>query len=358
MVLENKSYVPTLAIRASEMNALEFLPGKTKERMTPCILLAPWANSSTLQKSIDRVEKAFRGHHYFLDIDRDYEFTNFESGPQQELQALLNPVDAFANWCRFVAEHDWVLPCVQTRGQSEGEIRLQISRFQDVGRSYCMRIFMDRIPHNIDEVIAAFAASGAADYAIILEGGWTRDPLSLAAWFEGVVSGPLQAIDATVPIILSCTSIPKMFTNFDGGVTRVPFTNRQLIAQVARHTNRARVIYGDWGSTRPREPGSFANRPLDRVDYPTNTSWSIARNKAENWDFSLAARAIVSSPEWNGNLGIWGEELIRNTAINPLIGIDTPQKNVAARVNIHLHRQAFFGAGELAGMNLDEDWED
>jgi len=217
MVLEYKTYVPTLAIRASEMNALEFLPGKTKERMVPCILLAPWANASTLQKAIDRVEKAFRRQSYFLDIDRDYEFTNLESSPQQELQALLNPADAFENWCRFVTEREWIWPCVQTRGQSESDIKIQIERFQRAGRVYCMRIFMNRIPSNIDDVVAAFAASGAADYAIILEGGWTRDPLSLAAWFEGVISGPLRVIDANVPIVLSCTSMPKMFTDFDGG---------------------------------------------------------------------------------------------------------------------------------------------
>jgi len=168
MVLEKKTYVPTLAIRASEMNGLEFLPQATKERMTPCILLAPWANSSTLQKAIERVERAFRHQNYFLDIDRDYEFTNLESPPQQELLALLNPNNAFENWCRFVAEHEWVWPCIQTRGQSEDAIRNQIERFQEAGRAYCMRVFMNRVPDNITEVVSAFAATGAADYAIIL----------------------------------------------------------------------------------------------------------------------------------------------------------------------------------------------
>lgn len=359
MVLENKTYVPTLAIRASEMNGLEFLPGATKERMTPCILLAPWANSLTLQKAIDRVEKAFRHQPYFLDIDRDYEFTNMESGPQQELVALLNPANAFENWCSFVADHEWVWPCVQTRGQSEADIRTQIARFQEAGRTYCMRIFMNRVPGNIAEVVSAFAASGAADYAIILEGGWVQDPLSLTVWFDGMIGGHLQRIDATVPIVLSCTSMPKLFTDFDGGITQWPFNNRLLLNQIRqRRANRARIIYGDWGSTRPREPSGFASRPLDRVDYPTQDAWDISRNKTDSWDFRQAAQAIVDSGDWDGRLGIWGESQIVNTTISPALGIDTPQKNVAARVNIHLHRQAFYDAGNPSPLSLDEDWED
>lgn len=359
MVLENKDYVPTLAIRASEMNGLEFLPGATKERMTPCVLLAPWANSSTLEKAIERIERAFRNHHYFLDIDRDYEFSNLESAPQQELMSLLDQSNAFENWCQFVLNHKWIWPCVQTRGQTERDIRTQIDRFQQAERAYCMRVFMHRIPTNIAEVVSAFSASGAADYAVILEGGWTRDPLTLAAWFDGVIGGVLQSIDASIPIILSCTSMPKLFTDYDGGVTPVSFSNRILLDQIRqRRSNRLRIVYGDWGSTRPREPSGFASRPLDRVDYPTVSAWNIARSKTQSWDFRMAAQAIVARNDWDGNLGIWGEEQIINTTISPALGIDTPQKNVAARVNIHLHRQAFFGAGSLSGMNLDEDWQD
>lgn len=359
MVLENKTYVPTLAIRASEMTGLELLPAATKDLMVPCILLAPWASSANLQKSIDRVEKAFRSRNYFLDIDRDYEFTNLEAPPQQELTALLDPSNSFENWCKFVEERKWIWPCVQTRGQSEAEIRTQIERFQKADRTYCMRIFRDRYPSNMDEVVSAFAASGTADYVIILEGGWTQDPLSLAGWYDGIIGGPLQAIDATVPVVLSCTSMPKLFTIYDAGISRVQFSNRQLIDQIRqRWANRTRITYGDWGSTRPREPRSIAARPLDRVDYPSNNSWCIARSKKDGWDFKQAAEEIVKIAEWEGDLDIWGEEMIINTTINAALGIDTPQKNVAARVNIHLHRQAFYGAGTLGNLNLDEDWED
>lgn len=360
MTLDVKNYVPTLAIRGSEMNGLQFLPRKTKERMTPCILLGPWVNSNSLEKAIERVEKAFRGQSYFLDLDRDYELTNLESAPQKRLVELLNQSDAYSNWCQFVAEYDWIMPCIQTRGQSEADFRRQIERYQEAGKSYCLRLYRNRFPQNTNEAIAALVAVGAADYTIILEGGWTSDPLSLAAWFDGVMVEQLALIEADVSIVLSCTSMPKMFTNFDGGISRVPFSNHELVDQIRRNrgNRRARIIYGDWGSTRPREPSGFASRPLDRIDYPTEHNWCIARNRQAAWDFQQAAQAIVASPEWQGDLGIWGEEMIEATAINEELGIDTPQKNVAARTNIHLHRQAFYGDRNLGGMNLDEDWED
>lgn len=358
MVLETKSYVPTLAIRASEMKGLEFLPGATKDRMTPCILLAPWPSSNTLDRAIDRVERAFPNRNYFLDIDRDYQFTNLESGPQQELARLMEPEGAYSNWVDFVARHERVWPCIQSRGLNEAELRQQIKAIQALERPYCMRIVKDRFPSNIEEIVVAFAAGGAADFAIILEGGWTKDPLSLAVWFEGVIAESLQEIDAEVPVVLSCTSIPKMFSTFSG-VSPVPFSNRQLVDQIKRRSNRTRVIYGDWGSTRPRDESGFAHRPLDRIDYPMNGAWYIVRNKDEEWNFEVAATELIkNSGVWDGNLHIWGEEMIYQTTINEEIGIDTPQKNVAARVNIHLHRQAFYGEPGLDTMDFDEPWVD
>lgn len=347
-------------MRASEMNGLEFLPSATKERMVPCFLLAPWASSNTLERAVERIQRAYRSWPYFLDIDRDYQFTDVESGPQAELLHLLDKANSFTNWASFVREHELIWPCVQSRGLSENEIRAQIETFQEMGRPYCMRIVMERFPANIEDLVAAFAAGGAADFVIILEGGWTKDPLTLAAWFSGVIANSLSAIDANVPTILSCTSMPKLFTNYSGQKpAAVPFTNRALLEQVARGSNRTRLIYGDWGSTRPREPRGHAQRPLPRVDYPTADAWYIARNKENEWGFREAARAIENEHDiWDGGLGIWGEEMIAQTAISPALGIDTPQKNVAARVNIHLHRQAFFDQAPPPPQAFEEDWQD
>ena len=77
------------------------------------------------------------------------------------------------------------------------------------------------------------------------------------------------------------------------------------------------------------------------------------------WNFKDAAEEIRRHTElWDGNLQIWGEQMIEQTSINPATAINTAQKNVAARVNIHLHLQAFYDVRELQDLDLDDDWQD
>lgn len=358
MIPSIKGYVPTLAIRPSEMSALEYLPGATKDRIMPCILFAPWLSSNSLDKAMDRVHKAFPRRYYFLDINQDYR-SNSKNNARQEFAQLKDYNDSFLNWVKFVEQYEWVLPCLQSKGQSEAELRRQIEAFQKLNRAYCVRIVQDRSPDNIEEIISALAADGLANFAIILEGGWVKDALSLSAWFGGLTNGIRKKINAQVPIVLSCTSMPKMFSAFNG-VIPVEFNNRKLVDQIRRQSNRPEdVIYGDWGSTRPRNnSGGGGDLPPARIDYPTADTWYISRNKNDSWNFKTAAEKLMAEDIWDGNLGIWGEEMIYRTTISKDIGISSLQKNVAARVNIHLHRQAFYGESSGNPQQFDDDWED
>ena len=363
MFFDNQSYVPTLALRASEMNGMEYLPNATKDKIFPCFLLSPWVGSNGLEKSVARIQKAYRDRHYFLDIDRNYvpgESTSNGSiiESRRQFKLLKDSANSYRNWVDFVRDFEWIYPCVQTRGLNEREIRLQIDAFQDMGRSYCMRIERDRSVENIGEVVRAFSAGGTADFSIILEGGWAIDVLSMSAWFIGMIRESLSGIDASIPVVISATSMPKMFGEYTG-ISRVKFNNRELVDGMRQESNRAVIIYGDWGSTRPRERRDYASPPLDRVDYPTDRVWHIARNREKRWDFRRAAVAVVEeSGVWDGDLGIWGEEMIFQTVSRPALGINTAQKNVAARVNIHLHRQAFFGQRRPDHLEIEEDWQD
>tara|TARA_R110002126_G_scaffold52897_35_gene143499 strand:- start:1651 stop:2622 length:972 start_codon:yes stop_codon:yes gene_type:complete len=323
--------------------------------MVPIILLAPWASSRSLEKALERVEKAFPRRRFFLDIDRDYAPTNLDSPAQMQWLELRNPSNQFAAWRDFLVDYPLVMPCLQLEEQTKEDISRQIENTQRQEREFCLRIELQRMPQNLNAAIEALVDIGTADFTVVIEGGWVRDPLMMYTQADGLISGVLANLDGRVPIAVSCTSAPKTFQDITG-VEETPFSNHDLLDQIRRNTNREIVIYGDWGSTRPREDG-FGRTPLPRIDYPTDDAWYIARNRDEGWDYQRAAQSIVNSPAWDGSLGIWGEEMIQVTTVNPEFAIDTPPKNVAARVNIHLHRQALYGS-DISGIDLDEDWVD
>lgn len=352
------TYVPTLAVRPSEMNGLEQLPGLSKDRMRPVFLLAPWATANSLAKAISRVEKAYSNRGYVLDLDRDYEIPTPSRGPQRELRMLLDPRNCFENWWVFVSEHSNIQPCLQLSQQTIDCIQTQISYAQQLQREFCVRVELKRLPNNLSDVVAALNAVGTSDYFIVIDGGWTTNPESLATPVLRLINGVFEDINAEIPIVVSSTS---MLGNFQEIINseEVRFGNRKLVREITANSNRRYIVYGDWGSTRPREPSSHRQRPLSRIDYPTPNGCVIARNGEERWTFKDAAEEVVhNSGLWNGNLRVWGENMILQTIINPDFGINTPQKNVASRVNIHLHLQAFFGEPGFEDLDFDEDWED
>lgn len=341
------------------MTALEYLPLTTKAAMTPCFLLSPWATSKTLEKSIGRIEKAFPHGNYFLDIDQDYQARiGSTSESADELERLKDPSGAFSNWCDFIARFERAMPCLQTAGQSEQQLREQVRSYQDLGRIYCLRVFKSRQSVGLQTVVNALNATGTADFVVILEAGWSNDVLLNASWFTGLAKGILANIKPEVPFVVSSTSFPRSFSHIFG-VERIPFANRNLQAQVQQGANRARLIYGDWASTRPREyQGGGAPIP-PRIDYARDDEWAILRNPDKGWTFHEAALELVNNPVlWDGTTQQWGEELIAEAATAEGLGVNTPQKNVASRVNLHLHRQAFFGMQPPAPEAFDDPWED
>lgn len=356
--VSNLNYVPTLAVRSSEMNGLERLPAASKDRLQPNFLLAPRPNATELMRTIDRVNRAFPGRPFFLDIDRDYRVTNIEVLAQQQWLELQDPANCYASWIGFIETIPNASPCLQIAGLSRADIVKQILAFQEMGRTFALRIELQRFPPNLAEAIAAVNEVGSADYAIIVDAGWVADTQPARLRIANLISTQLIEIDAQIPFVVSYTTIPKGFAEVEG-VDFVAFDNREFIAELVQLTNRQRITYGDWGSTKPREHNRTA-RAKPRIDLAVRGGWLSARNKPENWGFADAAKVILHSQHWQqvNGLGVWGELMIQQTAIDPSLGINSASKNISARVNLHLHIQAFYNDGDIRGMNLDEQWED
>lgn len=360
--MDVQEYVVTLCIRPAELSGLKELPGTTKDRLTPVVLLAPWLATTPLSRALDKFEESYPARPYFLDVDTYYCIKE-KPNEAKELWARLaaKPADLDA-WWRLLANYPNANPCLLIAQQSIENVRDQIVWARENNRTFCIRLNVNLeeridsgIPQWLPTLVTELAQEGATDYAVVIEFGLVQDALLAAGDASGYISTIFSEIPPTIPIAISCTSFPTDFTPYDGAVERA-FTNRELIAQVRRVTNRPRIVYGDWGTTRPRSY-RHASQPKNRIDYPTDASWVFARDQQESVAFQKAAARITGSKYWSGALGIWGEQLIEGTADGQAFAIDSMPKMYAARINIHLHRQAFYGHLPPPDA-LDEAWSD
>lgn len=345
MHLTGKSYVPTLAIRPSEMNALEFLDGTSKEKMTPVILLAPWSNAKTLNQAVERAKRAFPGQPFILDIDHNYDISS--TTPTQAQQEWLNLQDGnngYKNWYDFCNKFENIIPCLRLHNISSENLKKQIDNISIKETEFCLRI-TDTNHQALDTIISILKNVGIS-FSVIIDGEWTDDAISLAGRQERLITNYISKLDEHVIIVSSCTSMIRKFNNISG-IENIPFTNHKLVQQLNKNTNR-KIIYGDWGSTSPRYR-SVARPPKPRIDFPTPESWVIARK--ENWSYQNAASEVITSRYWD-NLPneLWGKQLIEQTA-QGIPSISSPQKNVTARVNIHLYRQAMFNQNNIISID-------
>ena len=353
-------YVATLGVRPAELSGLKELPGNTKDHITPVLLLAPWLATSPLERALDKFEESFQSRRYFVDIDTYYQINGNLNEAKESWSKLAQSPANLNVWWDILMQYPNASPCLLMADQTIESARAQIDWARENSRPFCLRInFAEGIgsglPQWMPELAEQLANEGTTDYAIIFEFGWVQDPLFVGVAASGYARTFFSTISESIPIVISCTSFPKDFTSFDG-MREINFNNRALIEQVRQSTNHPRIIYGDWATTRPRSYG-HASPPKKRIDYPVDRSWFFARDRDVSIDFQTAANRVVNNPSWAGDLGIWGEQLIEGTAAGQKFAIDSMQKMYSARINIHLHRQAFYGHLPSAD-SLDEEWND
>lgn len=361
--MDVQEYLVTLGIRPAELSGLKELPGSSKCSLTPLVLLAPWLATTPLSRALDKFEEAYPSRPYFIDVDTyyDYEPNDKPNDAKQLWSELAKKPANLKAWWKLLSDYPNANPCLLMAERPIESAVEQIEWARKHNRTFCLRMNLAEdngsgIPYWMPTLVGKLAEEGANDYAVIFEFGWVSDPLQVAATATSFTNGFLSKIPKEVPIAVSCTSFPKDFSSYEN-LSECSFTNRDLIAQVRQGTNHPRIIYADWGTAKPRTYG-HANAPRKRIDYPSDTSWVIARNQSDpQVTFQEAAQRIINNHLWSGKLGIWGEQLIEGAAAGEKFAIDSMPKMYAARINIHLHRQAFYH-NLPKPEELDEEWTD
>lgn len=347
------SYFPTLGLRPSEMRALEELPESTKDRLEPVVLLAPWATSLELANSLKRIEKAYGKRLYYLDTDLRYQSAS-DRQAIADFNTMKNEGGAYNAYFEFVAQSDYAVPTLQLREATEANILEQINSANEIGRGFLIRVSRSSFSSEQLPLILTALETGLANFRIAIDCEWLSDIQSGEVWASGILS-QLNNASNKVPVIISATSFPKSFSDIEG-IETTEIGSRKIFSNLrGRFGNSLDLLYGDWGTTRPREY-TGGQTPPPRIDYPTDENWIFFRDP-EKWNYRQAALALVNSSHWNSSVNVWGKLMIEKTAAGDVSGITNPTGNVAARINIHLHLQSWFG--DASGVaDTDDPWSD
>jgi hypothetical protein len=337
-------------MKPAEMRALEELPGQTKDALLPLIPLRPWVGAHKLDSVIQRIGKSYG--------DRPVVISLAEREPSkdrqvfEELDRLRSSRNGFANWCDFIGAHNNYIPVPQLSIEPSQEAQ-QIAALYALGRGLVVHVERVAFP-NLSAIAAMVgqATGGGVDVCFVIDfGSATRDHLQVAA----ITAGYIQSIRNHAPysyVSVSASSFPSSFN----GKEHQEIYERTLFNELVE-TDLPRLIYGDRGSARaePLSGGSGVIPP--RIDYPLFNDWYFFRSEDPEFSgYVEEAAALMASEIWNGDLRVWGTQMIERTARGDNSAIDSPLKATAARINLHVQLQTFYGSINDAE-DTEEDWE-
>jgi Beta protein len=345
-MLAQFSYCPALYARVAELKALTQLPAATKDRLFPLIVCRPWPNAKRLVRTWQKIEEALGNRRFALDLDR----TKLNSGGSRssaaEFDELFSSRDGFKKYYDAVGAIEEAVPVLRITGGEAIQFESQARHIDRLDRGLIVRIEYNFVTNPIalvEQVLERFQ-----DVSFFVDAGWSTDLLGREAWASSII----ERITREVPereVVISGSSFPDSFSNIgDRGIRNVE--ERFLFNNLARRHNSVSLIYGDWASTRPPSTEKIPMRNVPRIDLPMLNQWISFRRDGDldgDEDYTDIALRVIADSEWPNDLDIWGTYIIEWTANGEPGAIRSPATAAAARINIHLHRQAFFGEREI-----------
>lgn len=355
-MLEQFPYCPALHARVAEIKALAQLPAATKDRLFPLIIARPWPNAKHLIRTWEKIGEAIGNRRFALDLDRTKHNSGGKLAAASEFDELFVSRNGFANYYETVSGITEAIPILRINGGEATQFEAQARHVDDLDRGLVVRIEYGAVTNPlalVDQVLGRFQ-----DVSFCVDAGWSRDILGREAWASSIVER-ISRDHSEIEVVISGSSFPDSFSGIgDRGI--IPVEERYLYNNLVRRHNSATLIYGDWGSTRPPSTEQVPMRNIPRIDLPTPSQWvSFRRDKEldDEEDYTDIAQRVVADVDWPTGLDIWGTYTIEWTANGEPGAIRSPGTAAAARINIHLHRQAFFGANDFI-VDGDEPFTD
>lgn len=331
--------------------AVAELDDTSKDLLSPIFCLKPWATANALSRSMEKIAEVYPNRPYFLDIDPFYD-KEAKRPSQHDFYELIDDENR-QSWIEFFDDHPNAYPCLQVNNADTAAIQNQIDGFTAREKVFLVRLDYEH-GSAFGDIIRTVCNVPHANFGFVLDAGWSRDLLSRTSWVDGLVKQIVDLRGDDIPIVVTGSSFPASFSNYSLGKA-VEVAERILFSQLQVANNRARLVYGDWASSRsPSEGGGGAVIP-PRIDLATEQSWEIFRSENGAPEFSDLAEEVMNSPSYPTGLAIWATYMIASTALGDPNGISTLRRATAVRINMHLYRQLNYGRFQPAP-DTDDDY--
>lgn len=357
--MSKNKYLPIIELRPAEMLALTELPNKDKDAVVPLFRLRPWGVSHDLDKSVERLKKAFGSRPAYLEV-AEPEYVEKRRTVHDELDALRSPTGGYRNWFDYLQEpkNQHFIPSLQ-KGGPLADFYTQIESLFSLNRGLLIRL--ESSPES------AVKAAAQAISARTENGGgvvFVLDYGKQDARFDQLDELIRRSIEViqrecrNADVALSASSFPGSFTS----ISQQKIYERLLFNQLARN-DFPDLIYSDRGSARAEKQLGGGGLPAPRIDYAKKDAWHFYRQGAAlttAFDgYKAQALAVMNDPDvWEKRLKLWACQMIERTAAGDSDGgISSPNRSTAVRINMHLHRQIFYD-DETSFLDTDEEWID
>lgn len=352
------TYLPTLLMRWSELKALENLSGDQKDHLFPLIRMRPWGNSNEFSNSFRKLKEVIGDRAFACDLDDWYSSDKSSSGSAEEFRQIKKSSN-YREWYSMIEGVEQAVPCIRLEPEIS-EIIEVLAEDWIIERGFGLIVSQKNISHH-SKLTPLLQTIGHNNYFVVLDAGWSSDPLLQAVWATEMASS-VYRVDENAVVFVSSSSFPADFGSFGlSGRTEIREYDlyNEVRRQIGQRFNQARIIYADWATTRPPH-GAGGGGWIPRIDQPVGESIRIFRDRVgekETPDEACQriAGLVVAQSDWPSPPPTWGHYTIDLTASQSKFGVYHARMNTATRVNMHIHNA--LSQGREAPPSVEEPFE-
>lgn len=337
-MLQGLQYVPLLYSKRAELRALRKLDKATRDRIFPIVAVRPWPNAKNFEAIIPQLNEALAGYRHGFDLDRDKRGKVKLQPAAGEFEALFDANAGFKNYYDLVARDVNRIPVLRDVDGKFIDLDNQFDRIDALHNGVIIRLQRD-----FCEDVAAVIDSGRLvvdDVLFAVDVGWSLDVIAQEMWASQLIT-KITDWDPTAEIVCLSSSFPNSFTHIEYRGT-FSIDDRDLFDRLVRRHNSARLVYGDWGSTRRSEEQGGGTH-YDRIDTAKPGEWVSFRQTDTEVGYQIVAGRTLADPQWATLPTCWGKHSIECTALDIPGKIRGTEAAISSRINMHLTAQANIG---------------